>query len=155
MNRRGSAQSVSRIFLSLPLSVEGGGALRTLPGRLGERTIVKRTTEESRAAARWLFDGPPSSDARAQARICENDPVSPTVLRSGPYRFFFFASDRNEPPHVHVGRERKTAKCWLSPVRVAYNYGFAENDLNRIQGIVRQHEAELLKAWHDYFKPSN
>ena len=83
------------------------------------------------------------------------DPVSPTVLRSGPYRFFFFASDRNEPPHVHVGRERKTAKCWLSPVRVAYNYGFAENDLNRIQGIVRQHEAELLKAWHDYFKPSN
>lgn len=56
---------------------------------------------------------------------CENDRVSPTVFRSGPYRFFFFASDRNEPRHVHVGRERKAAKFWLSPVRSAYNYGFA------------------------------
>lgn len=97
----------------------------------------------------------PSGDARAQERICENDLVSPTVLRSGPYRFFFFASDRDEPPHVHVGRERKTAKCWLSPTRVAYNYGFSEIELHRIQGIVRQHEAELLRAWHDYFKPGN
>lgn len=82
----------------------------------------------------------------------ENSSVSPTVLRSGPYRFFFFASDRNEPKHVHVVRERKAAKFWLSPVRVEYNYGFSANELNRIQGLVQQHEAELLKAWHDYFK---
>jgi hypothetical protein len=45
--------------------------------------------------------------------------VSPTILRSGPYRFFFFAGDRNEPVHVHVAREDKTAKFWLSPVRPA------------------------------------
>ena len=82
----------------------------------------------------------------------ENSSVSPTVLRSGPYRFFFFASDRNEPKHVHVVRERKAAKFWLSPVRVEYNYGCSANELNRIQGLVQQHEAELLKAWHDYFK---
>ena len=81
--------------------------------------------------------------------------MSPTVLRSGPYRFFFFASDRNEPPHVHVTRESKTAKFWLSPIRQAYNYGFAPNELTRIEGLVRQHEAELLKAWHEYFKPSD
>ena len=59
--------------------------------------------------------------------------MSPTVLRSGPYRFFFFASDRTEPRHVHVARERKTAKFWLLPVRVAYNYDFAPSELNRIQ----------------------
>ena len=41
---------------------------------------------------------------------CENVPVSPTVLRSGPYRFFFFASDRAEPVHFHVARDDKTAK---------------------------------------------
>jgi Domain of unknown function (DUF4160) len=79
--------------------------------------------------------------------------VSPTVFRSGPYRFFFFASDRNEPAHVHVSRERKTAKLWLTPVRVAYNMGFAPTELNRIEALVRSHEHELLKAWHDYFKP--
>ncbi|MBI4476420.1 MAG: DUF4160 domain-containing protein [Acidobacteria bacterium] len=79
--------------------------------------------------------------------------MSPTVLRSGPYRFFFFASDRNEPPHVHVAREDKAAKFWLSPVRQAYNDGFGKNELRRIERLVRQHETELLKAWHEYFKP--
>lgn len=79
--------------------------------------------------------------------------MSPTVLRSGPYRFFFFASDRNEPTHVHVGREAKVAKFWLSPVRQAHNYGFAANELTRIERLVRHHEAQLLRAWDEYFKP--
>jgi len=35
---------------------------------------------------------------------------------------------------------------------MAYNYGFSETELNRIAGIVQKHEAELSKAWHDYFK---
>jgi hypothetical protein len=79
--------------------------------------------------------------------------VSPTVLRSGPYRFFFYATDRNEPVHVHVARERKTVKFWLGPVRAAYNHGFSPAELNRIAGLVDQHEVELTRAWHDYFRP--
>jgi hypothetical protein len=81
--------------------------------------------------------------------------VSPTVLRSGPYRFFFFASDRNEPVHVHVGREDKAAKFWLSPVCQAYNYGFAASELTRIEQLVQQHEAQLLRAWDEYFRPGD
>ncbi|MGQ0734534.1 MAG: DUF4160 domain-containing protein [Acidobacteriota bacterium] len=77
--------------------------------------------------------------------------MSPTVLQSGPYRFFFFASDRNEPPHVHVKREGKLAKFWLAPVRQAYKYGFSGTECNRIARIVRANEAALYKAWHDYF----
>jgi hypothetical protein len=38
----------------------------------------------------------------------------PTVLRVGPYRFFFYAGDHDEPPHVHIEREDKLAKFWLS-----------------------------------------
>jgi hypothetical protein len=34
----------------------------------------------------------------------------PTVLRLGPYRFFFYAGDGVEPPHVHVERDDDTAK---------------------------------------------
>jgi hypothetical protein len=30
---------------------------------------------------------------------------SPSVLRAGPYRFFFYSADRDEPPHAHVERE--------------------------------------------------
>jgi len=40
----------------------------------------------------------------------------PTVLRRGPYRFFFVSVDWSEPPHIHVRREDKTAKFWLDPV---------------------------------------
>ena len=26
----------------------------------------------------------------------------PTILRVGPYRFFFFSNENNEPAHIHV-----------------------------------------------------
>jgi hypothetical protein len=39
----------------------------------------------------------------------------PTVLRLGPYRFFFYAGDGVEPPHVHVERDDNTAKFRLDP----------------------------------------
>ena len=48
----------------------------------------------------------------------------PTVLRSGPYRLFFYSSDRSEPSHVHVEREEKRAKFWLKPVRLEDSVGF-------------------------------
>jgi hypothetical protein len=85
----------------------------------------------------------------------QNRLVSPTVLQSGPYRLFFFSSDRGEPVHVHVARERKTAKFWLEPVRLEYNRGFAGTELNKVEALVQQHETELVQAWHDYFKPGD
>ena len=75
------------------------------------------------------------------------------VLQSGPYRFFFFSSDKQEPVHVHVSRDQKAAKFWLTPVRAAYNHGFAALELNRVEALVRRHEAKLVKAWHEYFRP--
>lgn len=69
--------------------------------------------------------------------------MSPTVLQSGPYRFFFFSSDYSEPPHVHVARERKAAKFWL-PVRLAYNRGFAQNEVDRITARVQGADARWI-----------
>ena len=60
----------------------------------------------------------------------------PTVLRSGPYRFFFYASDRGEPVHIHVEREDRKAKFWLNPVRLARNIGFRGHELNQLQSLV-------------------
>lgn len=81
--------------------------------------------------------------------------MSPTVLQSGPYRFFFYSADRREPVHVHVTRERKEAKFWLEPVRLEFNRGFAQNELNTIEGLVRENDGLLVKAWDDFFKPGN
>jgi hypothetical protein len=75
----------------------------------------------------------------------------PTFLRDGPYRFFVYASDREEPRHVHVERESKVAKFWLDPVRLQRVGGFSRTEIIRIERLVRKHEQLLLEAWHDYF----
>jgi hypothetical protein len=74
-----------------------------------------------------------------------------TVLKSGPYRFFFYAGDRDEPPHVHVERDDKVAKFWLDPVRLRISGGFNRVEIGRIQKLVAQRRARLAEAWYDYF----
>ena len=76
----------------------------------------------------------------------------PTVLRVGPYRFYFYAGDRDEPPHVHVEREDKIAKFWLDPLRLQSSGGFSRTEIGRIQGLVREHREELVEAWNEYFR---
>jgi hypothetical protein len=75
----------------------------------------------------------------------------PTVRRIGPYRMFFYSADRGEPPHVHVEREGRRAKLWLSPVRLQDSGGFGRAEINRLQGLVDRHQQELLKAWNEFF----
>jgi hypothetical protein len=75
----------------------------------------------------------------------------PTVLRAGPYRCFFFAGDRREPPHVHVERDANRAKLWLDPVRLHEGGGFSRGELARILLLVREHEPILLRSWYEYF----
>ena len=56
----------------------------------------------------------------------------PTVLRIGPFRFFFYSGDRDEPPHIHVERDDCEAKFWLDPVALAANWGFARQELTKV-----------------------
>jgi hypothetical protein len=43
----------------------------------------------------------------------------PTVLRVGPYRFYFYSHEPNESSHIHVDRDDKSAKFWVNPVSLA------------------------------------
>ena len=79
--------------------------------------------------------------------------MSPTVLREGPYRFYFYSHEPNEPPHVHVDHDDQSAKLWLEPVTLAYNLGFSDKELGNIESIVREHQQQILEAWHEYFGP--
>lgn len=56
----------------------------------------------------------------------------PTVLRTGPYRFYFYSHEPGEPPQVHVDRDDRSAKFWLNPVALARNFGFPASELGRI-----------------------
>jgi len=67
----------------------------------------------------------------------------------GPYRFFFYSFDGNEPRHVHVRRERMVCKFWLEPVSPARNHGFPARELNVIRAHIQEHMTRILEAWDE------
>jgi hypothetical protein len=73
------------------------------------------------------------------------------MLRVGPYRFFFYAGDRDEPPHIHVEREDMIAKFWLDPIRLQRSGGFPRMEIGRIQKVITTRHSQLLEAWNEYF----
>lgn len=75
----------------------------------------------------------------------------PTVLRSGPYRLYFYSHEPNEPPHVHIDRDDQSCKFWLQPVALAANLGFNAKELRDLEKLVTEHQSQLMEAWHDYF----
>ena len=68
----------------------------------------------------------------------------------GPYRVFFYSFDCQEPPHVHVQRERMVCKFWLTPVALSMNHGFSPRELNRIRALILEQRDHILEAWHDH-----
>ncbi|RME50668.1 MAG: DUF4160 domain-containing protein [Caldilineae bacterium] len=68
----------------------------------------------------------------------------------GPYHIYFVSFDCNEPPHVHVARERYEAKFWLDPLHVARNYGFSRAELRRIERLLEGHLNQIRRAWDEH-----
>jgi hypothetical protein len=77
--------------------------------------------------------------------------MSPTILRIGPYRFYFFS--REEPRmHVHVECPDGEAKFWLEPaVALAQNYGLTEQQLKAAHGYVEANSDAIRAAWKAHF----
>jgi len=77
--------------------------------------------------------------------------MAPTILRKGPYRFFFYSGDKYEPIHVHVEREMNLAKFWIDPVLLQSSNGFTRNELIKIEKIIKANTEKIKEAWYDYF----
>ncbi len=75
----------------------------------------------------------------------------PTVLRIGPYRFYFHSHEPNEPPHMHVDRDNQSAKFWIDRVGLARNLGFSPTELRKIERLLTEHLQELQEAWNERF----
>lgn len=75
----------------------------------------------------------------------------PTVLRSGPYRFYFYSHEPKEPPHIHVDPDDASVKFWLEPVGLARKLGSTAKELHRIQKLVVQNQVVFLEARHGNF----
>ena len=77
--------------------------------------------------------------------------MSPTVLRAGGFRFFFFS--REEPRmHVHAYHAEGEAKFWLEPeIELAVNYGLSQRRITAALKLIRRHEDEIRAAWKRHF----
>ena len=78
----------------------------------------------------------------------------PTIIRIGPYRFLFYASDGDEPIHIHVLRDDNMVKFWIKPVRLAVNIGFSSKELREIQKLVTQNQELIERKWNEFFSHS-
>jgi hypothetical protein len=56
----------------------------------------------------------------------------PTILKIGPFRFFFYSNEKGEPAHIHVQRENMLAKFWLTPVALASSTRFPPKELRKL-----------------------
>lgn len=76
--------------------------------------------------------------------------MTPMVLRSGPYRFYFYSGDRHEPPHVHVERDANQAKFWI-PWTWRRTVASRARRSTRIRGMLAENRESLIEAWHEFF----
>jgi hypothetical protein len=75
----------------------------------------------------------------------------PTILRIGPYRFFFYSNEQGEPAHIHVQLDRMLAKFWLNPVSIAGSTRFSPKDLRKIEELFVENTDILMESWNEYF----
>jgi hypothetical protein len=75
----------------------------------------------------------------------------PTVLRWRDRRFYFYSSDGDEPPHVHVDHSGRTIKIWLDTRKVAYDDGYKMREVAAILDVVDRSRDRLMEAWREYF----
>ena len=67
----------------------------------------------------------------------------PTVFIAG-YKFRFYSSDVNEPPHVHVIHDQNVAKVWLEPIELEYNRGYNRPELKRVLKFDRTKPSAII-----------
>ena len=75
----------------------------------------------------------------------------PVVHRDGPYSFFFYSGDRDEPQHVHVMHSNGIAKFWLDPVRMQRSGGLRRSEIRRVLRMIEENRSLLMEGWDDYF----
>jgi hypothetical protein len=76
----------------------------------------------------------------------------PTLLRVDGFRFFFYSSEGQEPPHVHVEKGDGEAKLWLQPVQLVYSYRLTPAELRRARELTFQHQAAFVERWNEHFR---
>jgi ribosomal protein L16/L10AE len=77
--------------------------------------------------------------------------MSPTVVRDGPFRMFFFSREERRP-HVHVSHPDGEAKFWIEPgIELGTQIGLTANQIRDARSAVERHLQEIRDAWYRHF----
>jgi hypothetical protein len=75
----------------------------------------------------------------------------PTILVIAGWRFFFYANEGNEPPHVHCRKGDAEAKYWLDrdtfEAVEAHAYNMSPADRRAARRIIFQHFDYIMSEW--------
>ena len=77
--------------------------------------------------------------------------MSPTILFTGRYRFFFNSREEKRR-HVHVSTTEGTAKIWLEPVvALTESYNLTSGELTEIIRMVEENKNGFITKWNLHF----
>jgi len=78
----------------------------------------------------------------------------PTILMILGWRFFFYANEGNEPPHIHCKKGEAEAKYWLDPDSFEaiedHAYNVSPADRRAIRRIIFEHFDYILSQWYEF-----
>ena len=69
----------------------------------------------------------------------------------GSYKFFFYSAEGTGQHHVHVRRDRSTAKFCLDPVRIERSRRFGDHELRVIHQLVEENKEAIMEVWDEHF----
>ena len=80
----------------------------------------------------------------------------PTILHIHGWRLFFYANERNEPPHIHARKGGADCKFWLHPesydIEESYAYRLSAADRRAIRRIIFEHFDYILAKYEAFHK---
>jgi Domain of unknown function (DUF4160) len=75
----------------------------------------------------------------------------PTLLIWRGHKFRFYASDMQEPPHVHIMKDGKAAKVWLRDLDVEYRHGYNKREMRELLAVVAEKQHAWIGLWNEFF----
>lgn len=76
----------------------------------------------------------------------------PVIHRHHGFRFYFYADEGHEPPHIHVSKGGARGKWWLEPMERVYAEGFSPRQLRMIEDVIAEQRSSFVEAWHGFFE---
>lgn len=72
----------------------------------------------------------------------------PKIFEEAGFTGRFYMADLHEPIHIHVTKDGREAKFWVSPLACANSGGFSGRDLRRAEALVQKYLTDIVNVWH-------